>query len=151
MQAALAIRTLIFYTLDHPEIIAQYGDELVAILDATLHNPYYLKVKDFQCLALYLQGHILTLQKKPELAYQHFSQALALSTDIDADLGMVVALGNAGYQTQALKLLNVTEAAYRHQPADTLKRSSSYYETTIQQTRRDMQKDLQSELNKSKS
>lgn len=150
-QTAIAVRDIILYTLDQPQIIAPYGDELIAILDAMRHNPSYLRIKDFQSYAIYLQGRILTLQKKPDLAYQYFSQSLALSAGIDEDLEMVVALGNEGYLSQALKLLDETEAAYRHQPVDTLKRPQIYYESTIRQTRHDMQVDLQADLKKAKS
>lgn len=145
IQAAIAIRDLILYTLNHPKIIAQYGDELIAILDAMLQNSSYLKIKDFQSYAIYLQGRILTLQKKPDLAYQHYSQSLALAADVNDDLKMVFVLGNAGYLQQALKLLDETETVIHNQPLDTLKRSRTYYEEIIQQTRHDMQKDLQAE------
>lgn len=148
IQAAFATQNLIVYTLDKPKLIAQYGDELIALLDAILHNPSYLKIKDFQSHAIYLQGRILTLQEKNDPAYQHFSQALALSGDVKDGLHMVLILGNASYLQQALKLLDETEIVYRNQPLDTLKRSRAYYDETIQQTRHDMQKDLQAELNK---
>lgn len=149
-QAALTIRDVLLYTLDQPQIIEQYGDELIAILDAALNNDSYLNIKSFQSYALYLQGRILTLQKKPDLAYQHFSQSLALSADVDTNLEMVVVLGNEGFLQQALKLLDATEAAFHHQPLDTLKRSQTYYDETIRQTRHDMQMDLQAELKKAK-
>ena len=148
IQAGIAIRDLIFFTLDKPEIIEQHGDELIVLLDAMLHNPSYLKIKDFQNYVIYLQGRILTLQKKSDLAYQHYSQSLALSGDVDDGLNMVIVLGNAGYLQQALKLLDETETVYHKQPVDTLKRSHNYYDETIQQTRHDMQKDLHAELTK---
>jgi tetratricopeptide (TPR) repeat protein len=144
-QAAIAVRDLILYTLNQPEIIAKYGDGLINILDAMLHNSSYLRIKDFQSYAIYLQGSILLVQKKPDLAYQHFSQSVALSNYIEDDLRMVIALGNAGYLPQALKLLDEAEAMYHKQLSDTLDRPSSYYEETIRQTRQYMQKDLQAE------
>jgi tetratricopeptide (TPR) repeat protein len=145
IQAAIAIRDLISYTLDKPQIIAQYGDELIALLDAMLHNPSYVKIKDFQDYVSYLQGRILILQKKPDPAYQHFSKYLTLSRNVKDGLDMVITLGNAGYLQQALKLLDATEVIFQHQPLNTLKRSHAYYEETIQQTRHDMLKDLQTE------
>lgn len=148
IQAAIAVRDLVFYALDKPQLIAQYGNELVAVLDAMLANPSYLKIKDFHGYAIYLQGKILLLQSKPEPAYQHFSQSLALSKDIDDGLDMAVALGNAGYLKQALKLLDETEVLYHQQLSESLKREPRYYDETIRQTRHDMQVDLQAELNK---
>jgi tetratricopeptide (TPR) repeat protein len=145
IQAAIALRDLVFYTLDQPQIIAQHGDALLGLLDAILHNPTYLRIKDVQNYVIFLQGRILTLQKKPDLAYQHFSQSLALSHDVGSGLDMVILLGNAGYLPQALKLLDETKVVFEHQPLDTLQRSHAYYQKTIQQTRQDMQKDLQAE------
>ena len=142
IQAAIAIRDLMFYTFDEPKIIDQYGDELITLLETTLHNPSYLKIKDFHNYVLFLQGRILTLQKKPDLAYQHFSQSLALSSDVEDGLSMVIILGNSGYLPQALQLLDQTETVYHKQSLNTLKRSKSYYDETILQTRHDMQKDL---------
>ncbi len=150
-QAAIAIRDITFYTLDQPQIIIQYGDELIAILDAMLRNPSYLKIKDFQSYAIYLQGRILTIQKKPDLAYQHYHQSLMLSNGVDDGLNMVIILGNAGYLPQALKLLDETEAIYKKQPEKTLLRSKAYYDETIQQTKHDMLADLHAELKKAKS
>ncbi|MHA3112737.1 hypothetical protein [Acinetobacter sp. ANC 4193] len=148
IQAAIGIRDLIFYALDQPKVIQQYGDELIAILDAMLVNPSYLKIKDFQMYAIYLQGRILTMQKKPESAYQHYSQSLALSGDVASGMNMVIALGNAGYLQYALKLLDQTEVAYRKQPLDSLKQSRAYYDESIRKTRHDMQVDLRAELSK---
>jgi tetratricopeptide (TPR) repeat protein len=145
IQAAIAVRDLVFYAIGKPKIIAQYGDNLIALLDTILHNPSYLKIKDLQSYVIYLQGHICTLQKKPDLAYQYFSQSLALYRDVGEGLKMVILLGNADYLQQALKLLDETEVVFHHQPLDTLKQPYSYYEETIKQTRHDMQKDLQAE------
>jgi len=151
IQAAIAIREVIFFTLDKPQIIAQYGDDLISLLDEVLRNPSYLKIKDVQNYVIFMQGQILTLQKKPDLAYEHFSQSLALSGDVDDGLNMVIILGNAGYLEQALKLLRETEVVYNSSSVNTLKRSRSYYEQTIRQTKQDMQKDLQAEQPKTGS
>lgn len=148
IQAAIGIRDLIFYALNQPKVIEQYGNELIGILDAMLANPSYLKIKDFQRYAIYLQGRILTMQKKPELAYQHYSRSLALSGDVADGMNMVIALGNAGYLQYALKLLDQTEAAYHKQPLDSLKQSQAYYDESIRKTRHDMQVDLHAELGK---
>lgn len=147
-QAAIAIRELIFYTLDKPQIIAKYGNDLLTILDAMLDNPSYLRIKDFKSYALFLQGRILTLQNKPDIAYQYYSQSLALSADVEDGLNMVVVMGNAGYLQQALKLLNETETVYYKQPINTLKKSRIYYDKIIKQTRHDMLTDLNAGLSK---
>jgi len=148
IQAAIAIRELVFYTLDKPQIIAKYGDDLLDILNAMSDNPSYLRIKDFKSYALFLQGRILTLQNKPDVAYQYYSQSLALSTDVEDGLNMVVVMGNAGYLPQALKLLDETEVVYDKQPENTLKKSRIYYDETIKQTRHDMLTDLNAGLSK---
>lgn len=147
-QAAIAIRELVFYTLDKPPIIAKYGDALLDILNAMSDNPSYLRIKDFKSYALFLQGRILILQNKPDVAYQYYSQSLALSADVEDGLNMVVVMGNAGYLPQALKLLDETEVFYDKQPESTLKKSNTYYDETIKQTRRDMLTDLNAGLSK---
>lgn len=148
IQAAIAIRELVFYTLDKPQIIAKYGDDLLDILNAMSDNPSYLRIKDFKSYALFLQGRILTLQNKPDVAYQYYSQSLALSTDVEDGLNMVVVMGNAGYLPQALKLLDETEVVYDKQPENTLKKSRIYYDETIKKTRHDMLTDLNAGLSK---
>jgi tetratricopeptide (TPR) repeat protein len=150
-QAAIAIRDLIFFTLDKPQIIAKYGDDLLAILNAMSDNPSYLRIKDFKSYALFLQGRILTLQNKPDVAYQYYSQSLALSADVEDGLNMVVVMGNAGYLQQALKLLDETEGVYDKQPVNTLKKSRTYYDGAIKQTRHDMLNDLHTGLSKAAS
>jgi tetratricopeptide (TPR) repeat protein len=145
IQGAIALRDLVSYTLDKPQFISQYGDALIDLLDAILHNPTYLRIKDVHSYIILLQGKILTLQKKPDLAYQHFSQSLTLSNDVGSGMNMVVFLGNADYLQQALKLLDATEVTFHHQPQDSLERSAAYYEETIQQTRHDMLHDLHTE------
>jgi tetratricopeptide (TPR) repeat protein len=145
IQAAIAIRDLTEYVLDKPQIIQEYGDDLINILSVMLDNPSYVNIKDFQDYAIFLQGKILLLQQKPDLAYEYFYRSLMLSADVDDGLNMAILMGNAGYLPQALKLLDETEKVYHKQPKATLKRLQSYYEQTIKQTRHDMQKDLQVE------
>ncbi|MDH1706013.1 hypothetical protein [Acinetobacter johnsonii] len=147
-QAAIAIRDLIFYTLKQPKVIEKYGDDLLNILNTMLQNNSYLRIKDFQSYAIYLQGRILTLQNKPDLAYQHFSKALTLSRDVEEGLNMVITLGNAGYLQYALKLLQLTEFFLKTQPEKSIKKSNTYYNKVIKQTRHDMLTDLNAGLNK---
>ncbi|MHA3116313.1 hypothetical protein ACX1N0_09270 [Acinetobacter sp. ANC 4635] len=147
-QAAIAIRDLTFYALGQPQIIEKFGDDLLSILSTTLKNPSYLDIKDFRSYIIFLQGRILTLQHKPELAYQSFSKSLTLSRDVEDGLNMVILLGNAGYLQHALKLLQQTETVYKNQPENTLKKSHLYYDTTIKQTRHDMLNDLHAGLGK---
>ncbi|TCB81050.1 hypothetical protein [Acinetobacter sp. ANC 4173] len=145
IQAAIAIRDLTGHALNKPQIIQQYGDDLINILSVMLENPSYVNIKDFQGYAIFLQGQILLQQHKPDVAYQYFSQSFVLLADIDDGLQMVIKLGNAGYLQQALKMLSQVEMLYRKQPKETLKRSQQYYEKIILQTRHDMQNDLQAE------
>lgn len=145
IQAGIAVRDLILYTLNKPKIILLYGDDLILMLSEMSKNPSYLRIKDFKGYAFSLQGQIQLQQKKPDLAYQSFSQALALLADADEGLQMVINMGNAGYLSQALKLLDEVEKLYREQPNEKLKRSKQYYEKIILQTRHDMQNDLQAE------
>ncbi|MDE2421518.1 MAG: hypothetical protein KGO49_10100 [Gammaproteobacteria bacterium] len=151
VQAGIAIRDLILRELPDQKIMDLYGSEFIAILNEMMANPSYLQIVDFKSYAMYLQGQILTTQKKPEEAYQHYHQSLLLSDDVTQGLTMTISLGNAGYLEQALKLLDETEAIYKKQPEKNLKRSKAYYEETIKQTRHDMQIDLQTELKKAKS
>jgi tetratricopeptide (TPR) repeat protein len=142
-QAAIAIRDLIFYTLEKQQIIEKHGDDLLNILNVMLENPSYLKIKDFQSYAIYLQGRILTLQNKPNIAYQYYSKSLTLSKDVEDGLNMVIILGNAGYLQHALELMNQTEVIYKHQSSNTLNKSKKYYDETIRETKYHMNKDLQ--------
>lgn len=147
-QAAIAIRDLIFYTLEKPQIIEKHGNDLLNIINTMLENSSYLRIKDFQSYAIYLQGRILTLQNKPDIAYQYFSKSLTLSKDVEDGLNMVITLGNAGYLQYALKLLQQTEAVYKNQPESTLKKSKEYYDKTLKETKYLMSKDLQSIISK---
>lgn len=146
IQAAIAIRDLIFYTLEKPQIIEIYGDDLLNILNVMLENPSYLKIKDFQSYAIYLQGRILTLQNRPAIAYQYYSKSLTLSNDVEDGLNMVIILGNAGYLQHALELMNQTEIIYKHQQPNTLNKSKKYYDETIRETKYHMNKDLQASI-----
>jgi len=148
VQASIAIRDLVLRELDDPKIINLYGHEFIAILDEMIANPSYLQVAHFKEDAIYLQGRILTAQKKPDEAYLYDIQSLKLSGDVANGLNMVIILGNAGYLQQALRLLDETEAIYSKQSPKTLQRSKAYYDETIRQTRHDMQNDLQAELKK---
>lgn len=148
-QAAIAIRDLILYTLEKPQIIENHGDDLLNILNTMLKNSSYLRIKDFQSYAIYLQGRILTLQNKPDMAYQYFSKSLTLSKDVEDGLNMVILLGNAGYLQHALKLLHQTEIVYKKQPENTLQKSKENYDKTIKETKYLMNKDLQSIISKS--
>lgn len=146
IQAAIAMRDLTEYILDKPQIIQQYGDDLINILSVMLDNPSYVNIKDFQDYAIFLQGRILLLQQKPDLAYEYFYRSLMLSADVDDGLNMAILMGNAGYLQHALKLLNQTETVYRNQSEKTLKKSNLYYDETIKQTRHDMLNDLHAGL-----
>lgn len=148
IQAAISFRDLIEYSLQQPQIIEKFGDDLLDLLKTTLENQSYLNIKDFHSYILFLQGRILTIQHKPDLAYQYYSQSLALSADVEDGLNMVVVMGNAGYLPQALKLLNETEVVYDKQPENTLKKSRIYYDETIKQTRHNMLTDLNAGLSK---
>ncbi len=147
-QAAIAIRDLVFITLEYPKIIEEYGDDLLSLLDEILKNQSYLNIRDFHGYAFFLQGRILIVENKPDLAFQKFSQSIKMLADVEQGITMSVIMGNAGYLSQALKLLDETEIVYRKQSVDTLKKSREYYEGTIHQTRMEMQKDLQVELSK---
>lgn len=148
VQASIAIRDLVLRVLDDPKIINLYGYEFIAILDEMIANPSYLQIAHFKEDAIYLQGRILTAQKKPDEAYLYDIQSLKLSGDVANGLNMVIILGNAGYLQQALRLLDETEAVYSKQSPKTLQRSKAYYDETIRQTKYDMQQDLQAELKK---
>lgn len=148
IQAAISFRDLISYSLQQPQIIEKFGDNLLSLSSTALKNPSYVNIKDFRSYIIFLQGRILTVQHKPELAYQYFSQSLTLSKDVEDGLNMVILLGNAGYLQHALKLLDQTEAVYKNQPENTLKKSSLYYDKTIKQTRHDMLNDLHAGLSK---
>jgi tetratricopeptide (TPR) repeat protein len=147
-QAAISIRDLILYSLEQPQIIEKFGDDLLDILNTMSENQSYLNIKDFHSYILFLQGRILTVQHKPDLAYKYYSKSLGLSADVEDGLNMVIVMGNAGYLQQALKLLNETEAVYDKQPVNTLKKSRIYYDETIKQTRHDMLIDLHAGLSK---
>jgi len=150
IQAGIAIRDLVLRELDDQKIINLYGNEFIAILDAMTTNPSYLRITHFKGYALYLQARILTVQKRPDAAYQYYLKSLMLSGDVADGLNMAIILGNAGYLQQGLKLLDETEAVYRKQPDKTLQRSRAYYDETIRQTRHDMQVDFQTGLQKVK-
>lgn len=150
IQAVMATRDLILYVLDEPKFTAEYGDDLISLLNRMLDNPSYVRIKDFKGYVIYLKGRILLSQNKSDAAYQNFSQALSILVDVDEGLNMVVILGNAGYLPQALQLLDQTATVYHKQPLDTLKRSKTYYDETILQTRHDMQVDLNARLTKTK-
>lgn len=148
IQAAMTFRDLMSYSLQQPEIIEKFGDYLLELSNATLKNPSYSNIKDFRSYIIFLQGQILTLQRKPELAYQYFSKSLAISKDVDDGMNMVAILGNAGYLKYALKLLDQTEQVYRQQPLNSLKQSRTYYDQSIRKTRHDIQVDFRAELKK---
>ena len=151
VQAVIAIRDLVLRELDDPKIINLYGVEFIGILDDMMANSSYLQIPHFKEYAIYLQGRILTAQKKPDEAYQYDIQSLKLSGDVANGLNMVIIMGNAGYLQQALRLLDETEAVYSKQSPKTLQRSKAYYDETIRQTRHDMQQDLHAELKKAQS
>lgn len=148
IQAAISFRDLISYSLQHPQIIEKFGDDLLSLSNTILKNSSYLNIKDFHSYIIFLQGRILTLQHKPELAYQYFSKSLTLSKDVEDGLNMVILLGNAGYLQYALKLLHQTETVYKNQPENILKKSHLYYDEAIKQTRHDMLNDLHTGLSK---
>ena len=142
IQAAIATRDLMFYCFDHPVLIKAHGDNLIAILQAMLKNKSYLRIKDFESYALFLQGRILTMQGHSAEATNIFLKSLAMTKDVEDGLNMAVLMGNAGYLKQGLLILDKAEQFYKIQPKNTLKRSGQYYDELIRQTRHDMENDL---------
>ena len=148
IQAAIATRDLMLNVLDNPELIAEYGNDLIVLLNTMLDNQSYVRIKDFKGYVIYLKGRISLSQNKPDVAYQYFRQAVSILDDVDEGLNMVIILGNTGYLPQALELLDTTEKIYQQQPISSLKRDQSYYDKTIKQTRHDMLTDLHAGLSK---
>ena len=147
-QAIIGLRDLMTEAVKHPDIVKLYGKHLIKIVDSTLKNSSYRVNPAFEKLAYFFRGRIFSVSNDTEEAYQSYLKSLHLSKDVEHGLYMSVLIGNEGDLIHALKLLDETENIYKKQNLKELKKSQHYYDGIIQQTRQNMQKDLDIELQK---
>ncbi|KWQ03919.1 hypothetical protein SE27_00745 [Acinetobacter harbinensis] len=147
-QAVIGLRDLMTETVKHPDIVKLYGKHIIKIIDSTLKNSSYRINPAFEKLAYFFKGRIFSVSNDIEGAYQSYLKSLHLSKDVEHGLYMSVLIGNEGDLIHALKLLDETENIYKKQNLKELKKSQYYYDEMIQETRQNMQKDLDIELQK---
>lgn len=141
-QALLGLHDLINVSVQSPEIIHNYRDEFIKLIDETLKNPSYNANGDFKKLAYFLKGQIYNAASAPQLALENYLISLEAAKDVEHGIYMSIQLGNKGYLKEALVLIEASEHVYKEQPKNLLKKSEAYYDEWIQQTKHDMEKDL---------
>lgn len=129
-QAVLGLR-MIVETLMEPATNPEYREQTLHILDVMHGLPQYLHVPLFNRLAPYLRALILLSNHLPDESTKLFLIAMDRYKDIDSSLSMVAHMGNAGYPSHALLLLEEARSIYAQQPGSQLKRPRSVYDDEI--------------------
>ncbi|OEY93528.1 hypothetical protein BJD20_05040 [Acinetobacter proteolyticus] len=141
-QAIQALRTLVEFTVDHPQTL-KYANWSLSLISALEKNAKYNQFPLFQRLMPYLKAKIYIAQSKSELALKQYLEAISRYNDVEAGMMMVAELGSAKYYDEALILLGKVEKIYRRQDTKTLKRTQREYDFEIKRLREVLQQKLQ--------
>ena len=145
-QAIQALRTLVEFTVDHPQAF-KYINETLSLISALEKNARYNQFPLFKRLVPYLKAKIYLAQGKPELALTEYLDAISRYNDVEAGMMMVAEMGSAHHDQEALILLNKVEQIYQQQDVKTLKRTQREYNFEIKRLRGILQAKLQKDKN----
>lgn len=141
-QAMIRVRDIVVSIVGDEQKLV-YAKPMLNLLDALrLPTSKYRELPNFDSMIYVLKGLLFVAMKDPENGYNSYNKAILLNPDIDKSLAMVSDLGNHGYRSQALQLLDVAEEAYRKQSDVTLTRPRSFFDEKIIQLRYAINTDL---------
>lgn len=143
-QTVMALRLMV-ERLVGPKQPHEYIASTIQLLENLRMNAAYNKFPLFIRLAAYLEGQLYLAQGVPDLAYAWFSDAMGRYNETDAAIQMVALMANAGYQVEALRLLEQAETIFRHQPERTLTRSRTVYDVEFTRLRNALNAERKSE------
>lgn len=141
-QAILGIRHMVDRLTETPAEGAVYLDEMLELLDTLEELPRYRAVPVFNRLLPYLRGKLMLAQGRPLDAKHQMLDAINQYRETDAALSIVADVANAGYQAQALDLLDAAREVYQTQDTSTLKRSRAVYDMEFQRLKELLEDDV---------
>lgn len=133
-QTIMGLRTIVEVLLEMPDQ-SQNRRRALGLLDEMQSIPRYRAVPLFKRVEPYLRGLLLMAEGDAEGATLHLKTAMGRFKDIDLSLSTVANMGNSGYLSHALLLLDEAQRLYLQQPDKTLKRSRASYDADIERFR----------------
>lgn len=146
-QSITDLRLLVRQLEADKDLSKLYSLYMIETLDDIYHVNNSLIWIDPTCsLKYFLQGQLYLGLENPKKAYDNFYQSLYAYNDIEAGLGMVIELANAGYLQRALNLLVQVEQLYKTQPLKKNDRNNDFYDQKIKELYFSINQDLQTVL-----
>lgn len=142
-QAVQALRVLTEYVSNNQQ--KQYADFSLMLIQAMDSNPLYSQFSVYNRVSPYLKAKIYLIKQQPNEALAQYQMALPRYNDVEAGMMMVAELGSAGYNQQALVLIEQVKLVYQAQPKSELKRTKREYDFEVNRVEEVLRARLQKE------
>jgi tetratricopeptide (TPR) repeat protein len=142
-QTIFWIRDIVINISRNEQLTAVFALPMIEVLDKSVEkgSPYN-QIPKFKAMMSFLKGMLYTALGEKELAYQQYSQSLAIYRDVDIGLSMAADLANRGYYQLALQLLDQVDIINNSNSDIDLKRPKQFYTDSIRDLRENIQSDI---------